>query len=80
MVCAALTCVQLKPTTPAPMTASERATVGRTRLARESFMLSYEVRAAHVAVLRHAALRLAVLLRLVLHCSALFVPLPGARA
>lgn len=36
-------CVQLKPATPAPMTASERSTIGKKRTARESFMLSYEV-------------------------------------
>jgi hypothetical protein len=35
--------LQLKPTTPAPMTASERNSFGKKRVARESFMLSYEV-------------------------------------
>jgi len=35
---------QLKPTTPAPMTASERNNIGKKRSARESFMLAYEVR------------------------------------
>ncbi|KAL4425465.1 hypothetical protein ABPG75_009481 [Micractinium tetrahymenae] len=34
---------KLKPTTPAPMTASERSQIGKKRSARESFMLSYEV-------------------------------------
>jgi hypothetical protein len=38
--------LQLKPATPAPMTASERSTVGKKRIVRESFMLSYEVRLA----------------------------------
>lgn len=39
-----LPALQLKPTTPAPMTASERTQIGKKRSARESFMLSYEVR------------------------------------
>lgn len=34
---------KLRPVMPTPMTASEKATVGRQRFARESFMLSYEV-------------------------------------
>lgn len=35
--------LQLKQTTPAPMTASERVNFGKKRTARESFMLSYQV-------------------------------------
>jgi len=34
---------QLRPVVPSPMTAAEKATVGRQKLARESFMLSYSV-------------------------------------
>ena len=46
---------QLKPATPAPMTASERSNIGRKRNARESFMLSYEVRRGGRALGRGAA-------------------------